>query len=210
MDSAWFDSSFLPELKDKYNAKIALIRTRPTEPTVVMDYHERSIDKAVEALKGRVRFFCEVWLNRHEELQLRGCALWTSFQSYFDQCHNDKPPAMMSPPRPRRFSTMERRSSSISRLSKLRRSSLMLSTEDNYAADDMEFYGQFAHIRETLDYSYHTNYTHDRQQFQDAVIQEFLNDAVITDRNGEVCTTPTEPWIVFTAGAMGAGMYHYE
>jgi hypothetical protein len=27
----------------------------------------------------------------------------------------------------------------------------------------------------------------------------------MTDKNGEICTTPTEPWIVFTAGAMGAG-----
>lgn len=28
---------------------------------------------------------------------------------------------------------------------------------------------------------------------------------MITDKNGQVCTTPTEPWLVFTAGAMGAG-----
>jgi Zeta toxin len=39
--------------------------------------------------------------------------------------------------------------------------------------------------------------------FQDAVIDHFLKAAVIKDKNGELCTTPTEPWIVFTAGAMG-------
>ena len=32
-----------------------------------------------------------------------------------------------------------------------------------------------------------------------------LESALITDVNGDVCTTPTEPWLVFTAGAMGAG-----
>jgi Zeta toxin len=56
-----------------------------------------------------------------------------------------------------------------------------------------------------LDYSYHKNYTFERQRFQDSIIQEYLNDAVIKDENGEICTTPTKPWIVFTAGAMGAG-----
>jgi predicted kinase len=56
-----------------------------------------------------------------------------------------------------------------------------------------------------MDYTYHSNYTRERQRFQDSIICEFMNAAVITDKNGEVCTTPTEPWLVFTAGAMGAG-----
>jgi predicted kinase len=86
-----------------------------------------------------------------------------------------------------------------------RRFSVVCSSEENHRSNDRKFYGQFAHIRETLDYSYHGNYTYERQRFQDAVVNEFLNGAVITDKNGEVCTTPTEPWIVFTAGAMGAG-----
>ena len=31
---------------------------------------------------------------------------------------------------------------------------------------------------------------------------------MIRDRDGFICTAPTEPWIVFTAGAMGAGKSH--
>jgi hypothetical protein len=79
-----------------------------------------------------------------------------------------------------------------------RRFSAMQSTEDNYKADHAQFFGEFAHIRQTLDYSYHCNYTFERQRFQDAIIRDFLNDAVLHDKNGEVCTTPTHPWIVFT------------
>ena len=55
---------------------------------------------------------------------------------------------------------------------------------------------------------YHRNYTFERQKFQDSIIDFFLKAAIIKDKNGEVCTTPTEPWIVFTAGAMGAGKSH--
>jgi predicted kinase len=86
-----------------------------------------------------------------------------------------------------------------------RRISLYRSSEDNHLADDMKFYGRYAHIRSTLDYSHHQNYRRDRQIFQDAIISDFFEEAVIKDKNGELCTTPTEPWLVFTAGAMGAG-----
>jgi len=86
-----------------------------------------------------------------------------------------------------------------------RRFSTLMSTEENHRSNDMRFYGQFAHIRKTLDYSYHSNYNFMRQIFQDAIIHDFLNAAILKDTNGEICTTPTEPWIVFTAGAMGAG-----
>lgn len=86
-----------------------------------------------------------------------------------------------------------------------RRFSTLKSTEENHRSNDMRFYGQFAHIRKTLDYSYHSNYNFMRQILQDAIIHDFLNAAILEDMNGEICTTPTEPWIVFTAGAMGAG-----
>jgi hypothetical protein len=81
-----------------------------------------------------------------------------------------------------------------------RRFSVLLSTELNHKTDDMSFYGRFAHIRSTLDYSYHHNYTFERQKFQDTIMLEFLTSAVIQDKNGEVCTTPTEPVLCFTAG----------
>jgi predicted kinase len=86
--------------------------------------------------------------------------------------------------------------------------SVSLSTELNYKADKLEFFGPFSHIRETLDYDHHVPYTHERQTLQDAIISHMLGTAVIKDKNGDVCTKPTEPWIVFTAGAMGAGKTH--
>mmetsp|Transcript_16658 Transcript_16658/g.22100 ORF Transcript_16658/g.22100 Transcript_16658/m.22100 type:complete len:610 (-) Transcript_16658:158-1987(-) len=80
-----------------------------------------------------------------------------------------------------------------------------LSSEENNKSDDMNFYGRFSHIRKTLDYSYHSNYRKERQWLQDTIIEEMLECVEITDINGNTCTTPTEPWLVFTAGAMGAG-----
>ena len=86
--------------------------------------------------------------------------------------------------------------------------SVHCSTEENYQSNDMDFYGPFAHIRKILDYNYHRNYRRSRQLFQDALISDILNRAMIVDKNGSVCTTPTEPFLVFTAGAMGAGKSH--
>jgi hypothetical protein len=82
------------------------------------------------------------------------------------------------------------------------------SSTECHAMKELVFYGKYANIRKSLDYSYHSNYTAERQCFQDAVIDYFVRRAIVTDKNGEVCTTPTEPWIVFTAGAMGAGKSH--
>lgn len=90
-----------------------------------------------------------------------------------------------------------------------RQFSVFRSTEENNKSDDEQaFYGPYAHIRRTLDYTYHSNYTKERQFLQDSIIDEFLEDVSIKDVNGNVCTTPTEPWLVFTAGAMGAGKGH--
>lgn len=77
---------------------------------------------------------------------------------------------------------------------------------DHSISTKKTFYGRFAHIRKTLDYNYHSNYTFERQRFQDAIIVEFLKAAFIYDKDGEICTTPTEPWLCFTAGPMGAGL----
>lgn len=87
--------------------------------------------------------------------------------------------------------------------------SYIASTEDNWRAlpGDFDFYGPFKDLRGTLDYSYHCNYRKERQYFQDAIIQKMLG-SFICDKNGFVCTTPKDPWIVFTAGAMGAGKSH--
>mmetsp|Transcript_16007 Transcript_16007/g.34672 ORF Transcript_16007/g.34672 Transcript_16007/m.34672 type:complete len:479 (-) Transcript_16007:3097-4533(-) len=87
--------------------------------------------------------------------------------------------------------------------------SLDMSTEENYGEENMDFFGPFEGIRSNLDYSYHENYTKNRQQFQDKIVEQLLDGTVILDeKNGRVCKTPTEPWIVFTAGVMGAGKSH--
>ena len=87
--------------------------------------------------------------------------------------------------------------------------SLDKSTEENYGVDTMEFYGPFKSIRSSLDYTYHGNYIKSRQLFQDRIVEKLLDGTVIEDSNGNgVCKTPTEPWIVFTAGVMGAGKSH--
>lgn len=81
------------------------------------------------------------------------------------------------------------------------------STEYNYAYHNLDFHGQYPHIRARIDYNYHSNYTPQRQHIQDKVIQDIFekNNSTITDSNGNSCDTPTFPWVVFTAGAMGAG-----
>lgn len=92
--------------------------------------------------------------------------------------------------------------------------SAFVSSEVNHMASldpkkdglDNTFFGPFRDIRATLDYSFHRNYTRDRQRLQDSIITKFLDEAVLTDaQNGKMCTTPTQPWLVFTAGAFGAG-----
>jgi len=83
--------------------------------------------------------------------------------------------------------------------------SVLLSSEENNKSDNMNFYGKFSHIRRTLDYSFHTNYTFERQKLHDAIITDMLNEAYICDVDGNIGTIAADPWIVFTAGAMGAG-----
>lgn len=86
------------------------------------------------------------------------------------------------------------------------------STEKNYEADhkdiiQKQFHGKYAEIRKTLDYNYHSNYTRSRQLVQDSIIDNILRKPLIHDQDtGHTCTTTSsKPWIVFTAGPMGAG-----
>lgn len=83
------------------------------------------------------------------------------------------------------------------------------STEDNYAvanAEEAHCAGKFAKFREMLDYSYHKHYCESRQLFHDRLIDKF-NETLIYDGD-LICDRPTENWVVFTAGAMGAGKSH--
>lgn len=174
------------------------------------------IPKAVAIVEPAVDFFCVIRNRDGDEPAIEGPKHdWTSFHKTFyqdstvpvvsdDDAGND---ANYEPSCRTGFdSPVLNEPSHSSRKSYSRKSfNAKLSTEQNYRLPDLRFYGQFAHIRELLDYSYHSNYTRERQRFQDAIICEFLSAAVIHDKHGEICTTPTEPWIVFTAGAMGAG-----
>ena len=74
------------------------------------------------------------------------------------------------------------------------------STRDNHQAKEGDpDFGQFAptfrEVREELDHSYHGMYKMARQHVQDRLIEHVLEHGEAQDR----------PWIVFTAGAMGAG-----
>lgn len=82
-----------------------------------------------------------------------------------------------------------------------------LSTEQNYGdfKNKTTFHGEFADIRKNLDYNFHANYVKERQLFQDEIIIRTLEDPIITDAHGNTCARPEHPWLVFTAGAMGAG-----
>lgn len=105
---------------------------------------------------------------------------------------------------------------------------LSQSTEENYASPTQEFHGNFMDIRKGLDYSYHANYTPQRQHLQDSILNYLLSskhpisipkdptslystNTTTTSDDGRsntkstTCLTPVNPWIVFTAGAMGSG-----
>jgi len=88
-----------------------------------------------------------------------------------------------------------------------RQVSLLVSTEEhNRARGPNEFFGEYKDIRSELDYKYHlSSYTKERQELQDKIIDSMLSSTAIHDVNDNFCTVPTEPWAVFTAGAMGAG-----
>eukprot|EP00976_Prorocentrum_cordatum_P004041 79158-Prorocentrum_minimum.AAC.2 len=69
-------------------------------------------------------------------------------------------------------------------------------TKDNYTTDTPAWTGLCKEIRETLDHAYHGYYVEDRQRIQDDIIQDCVGGGVPKEN----------PWIVFTAGPMGAGL----
>lgn len=71
------------------------------------------------------------------------------------------------------------------------------STEENYGVH--HFLGDFATIRPLLDYTYHRKYSDARTMVQDQLIKKILN------KGDHDKASLLLPWVVFTAGAMGAG-----
>lgn len=82
-----------------------------------------------------------------------------------------------------------------------------LSTEENHRSSTLDFHGPYASVRSVLDYSYHSNYNRSRQILQDSIVHSMLNATTVVDaQTGQACSIPASgQWIVFTAGAMGAG-----
>ena len=157
-------------------------------------------EKSVKIVEPAVDYCCRI-SNDTDGLQISAPGGWERFRENFEQ---GKP---ITIPQLERLKTTEldKLTAASKERKHRRRFSTLRSSEENHMSESLSFYGPFAHIRGTLDYTFHSNYTFERQRFQDAVVNEFLNGAVIFDKNGEVCTTPTEPWLVFTAGPMGAG-----
>jgi hypothetical protein len=176
------------------------------------------VPKSVDAITPEVDYCCTIF-NGEEGLEIYAEGGWERFYHTFEQIDSlaQKIPTLICLAREddrlateddRIFlATEDTRNCAYPHREKGQRHrfSVTKSSEENHRSDDRKFYGQFAHIRKTLDYSYHSNYTFERQVFQDAIINELLHEAVVIDQYGDECSTPTEPWIVFTAGAMGAG-----
>jgi len=179
-------------------------RSHETGKIIPEEHIEQTLQRiplSVEKVRPEVDYSCMIW-NGDEDQELKGGDVWENFKSTFEQTSaGDQEKTKLITTEKMEVARKLLRERTMSR----RRFSVLQSSEENHKADHMIFYGKFAQIRETLDYSYHSNYTFERQIFQDSIINEYLNAAVVKDKNGEVCTTPTEPWLVFTAGAMGAG-----
>jgi len=228
-DAEWY-VQFLQNIKEEYlestGIQFAMIHVQAPTDVILERSKARSLEtgrvddeqhvlealeyvpRSIEVVKPHVDDFFVIFNGKDEDLRLlqhndlcakdlgEGKLGWPEFAAVFDP----------------KFEEHEEHSANGKRREQLRlsrkthrRFSTLVSTEENHRTDECKFYGKFSHIRKTLDYSYHSNYTFERQMFQDAIVDYFLRTALLTDKNGEMCTTPTEPWIVFTAGPMGAG-----
>jgi predicted kinase len=79
------------------------------------------------------------------------------------------------------------------------------STEDNYKVEGEELFGPFKNIREQLDYDFHVHYSRERQELQDKILQFLLEMNNRNKADSRPCPTSSRPWVIFTAGVMGAG-----
>lgn len=64
-----------------------------------------------------------------------------------------------------------------------------MSTNDNYSSGaSRDFFGKFADVRRSRDYSYHVNYTEERQRWQDWAIETVVART----------SSQSHPWVVYT------------
>jgi Zeta toxin len=84
------------------------------------------------------------------------------------------------------------------------------STEEIHRSNDGIIHGKYKTYRSRLDYSFHSVYSEERVIFQDSLVDSLLGgaNASILRCLREACCHNRRPWVVFTAGAMGAGKSH--
>ncbi|KAG7356058.1 zeta toxin family protein [Nitzschia inconspicua] len=172
-----------------------------------------TIPSSLEVVRPSVDFYCQIENGADSYYIVDGNVKdWDEFHAVFLQACAWKPGMKGKQQMERQLSVQETTDANESAIRKAKETrqpfSVLISSEENNKSDDKNFYGKYSHIRKTLDYSYHCNYTFERQKLQDAIITDMLHEAFIVDPDGNVGTVPTEPWIVFTAGAMGAGKSH--
>ncbi len=85
-----------------------------------------------------------------------------------------------------------------------------LSTEENWAVCFIDnevppMVGKYQRERQMMDYTYHKYYSPERQILQDKLMDLFHDTIVYDTDHNLICDRPLENWLVFTAGAMGAG-----
>lgn len=170
-----------------------------------------AIPVSLKVIRPKVDFFC--CIENAESYSLEDGMDWDTFRGTFLQSclwkRGMRGNQKMSTETFTSRQVDDINSLSVQKAKKRRASfSVLLSSTENNQSDDMNFYGKYSHIRRTLDYSYHSNYTFERQKLHDAIITDMLNEAYISDEDGNVGLAAKDPWIVFTAGAMGAGKSH--
>lgn len=70
-----------------------------------------------------------------------------------------------------------------------------VSTSELYASPDAPHVGKYCALRDRLDVKWHGRYSVERQALQDRIVDEFVSAGCSSGR----------PWLVYTAGPMGAG-----
>lgn len=75
---------------------------------------------------------------------------------------------------------------------------LIISTELLHSNKEHDLYGKYIEERKKIDYTYYSNYTKERQLFQDTLIANHFIDKKISNH----------PWIIYTCGCYGAGKSH--
>lgn len=219
-DTAWYKHTFVPFYRQQFHGlKVALFHVtadpavalersrqraaatrRPLDERAFLENLTNTIPVACQQLRDQVDYYGEICNNTRDGEANGDVVLqtdkgdWRIFTQTFDQrgrALSCSYPDRIIPPTPVVHTHHQRMSS-------IRKFCALDSSEDNHAADDMEFYGPFAAIRKSLDYSYHANYTFERQHFQDAIIREFLNASAPRQKGQTTCALPSCPWAVFT------------